>query len=478
MKHTRNRDCKAILVTTFLWATLAFVSCKKEGYVPYPNPSSTISRVQFTTDQLEIAEGQQEMVVEVLITPAAKTSGTITLNVTNNQVVYGDDYHTNPVVTDGKIIIPVQAGAEKVSFTLLPVNNELLNPARSITFTMAQPENSTLKPQGKISNTTKLLDDEMQVNIGFEQDRSSVYEDNGAGYQVKLPLTGAAAEDGFVEITYTPFHARYEEDFQLVPAPVDGKLRIPIARHSSSASFLVIPKDDHTVSDNRSILFTIVGASPLINPSGQTNFTLFIRDKENDNRLTVQSIRNSYQGELLYFQLPVFVEGVVVSATDNIGPNMLFLQDETGGIAFLFNSRHNVQPGERIVIKLEGGVLEELNQALTITNIPVEQLEKKGREIHIIPEMNLRELYERPGAREGQLVTLTGVQFPAANGSTTLEGVHFIQGNNREARVLVNSFASFRNQIIPGGIVSVTGIPVWNDAGYYTIIPQRAGDIK
>ena len=464
------------MVATILWVTMAFVSCDKEGYGPYPSPG--VSRVQFANSQLEIAENQQEIIVEVLISPKAKENGSITLNVGNNQAVYGDDYHTNPAVTDGKIIIPVQAGAEKVSFTLLPVDNSLPNPARSVTFTMAQPENSTLKPEGKISNTTKLLDDETQVNIGFELDRASVNEKNEAGYMVKLPVLPAANEDGFVEIAFTAFHAQYEKDFKLVPAPADGKLHIPVAKQAAFASFLVIPKDDDAISENRSIEFRIVGASPMIKPSGLTNFTLGIADNGNNNLLTVQSIRSSYTGEVLYYLFPVKVEGVVVSATDNIGPNMLFLQDETGGIAFLFNGRHNVQRGDRISINLVGGALEELNQALTITNIPVEQIEKKGREIHVVPQMTLQQLYERPGAKEGQIVTVTGVQFPAANGSETVQGIHFIKDNHLEARVLVNSFAPFKNQIIPGGVVSVTGILVWNDAGYYTILPQRAGDIK
>jgi len=82
----------------------------------------------------------------------------------------------------------------------------------------------------------------------------------------------------------------------------------------------------------------------------------------------------------------------------------------------------------------------------------------------------LAEFFNLPGTQEGKLVSLRNVRFTEANGNATLEGNRTITDGTRRAVVKTESFASFKDRIIPQGPVTVIGLVV-ERFGEYVILP-------
>lgn len=464
----------------FLLSLILLGSCKKDDIIiPPANPQQpAISKIQFATDKNEIPDNGNELSIEVLLNPKPTKPGSISIKIEEENAVHLSDYILIPGKENEKITLPFAAGAEKVSFRFKTVDDDVYNPEKKVKFTLEEGDGSIFKPEGKIATTVKILDNERHSGIWFEELRSSIYENEQAGYNVKFLIEPAANEDGFIEVGITGTNALYDVHFSTDKPFVQGKLRLPVKAGDESVSFKILPIQNFEVNDTRALKFRVTQTSELLRADYLKEMELFILDNGQANRMSIRAIHNSFKGDEVFFLFPTTISGRVISKNENVSPKVAFIEDETGGIAVEFTGNNNLKMGEMVSIDIDGGSVSEKNDMLTISKIDNNNVQGQGIELWVIPEMTLAEINQNPAQLEGRMVTLKNVSFTDANGTKTLEGVHKIESNNHQARVLVNSFASFKNRIIPEGIVSITGILVWSRNGYYTIIPQKLQDIR
>jgi hypothetical protein len=179
----------------------------------------------------------------------------------------------------------------------------------------------------------------------------------------------------------------------------------------------------------------------------------------------------------MYFVTEKYISGIVTSVTDNISPAVAYIQDASGGIALRFSSNHQLLPGEVVRVDLQGALIIEQNGVLEIQQLHPSAVVKNGWEIFVVPSTTITQLYNTPGNKEGQLVTLINVTFADADGTATLQGDRTISDGIRTATVRTESFASFRNRVIPAGQVSITGIMIEQN-GRYIILPLTSESIR
>lgn len=454
-------------------ATLA-VACSK----PVPNPPGTepANTVQFMTDEQSVAENAATLPVGLQLHVSATRTETITLSFTSTQAQYGRDFTTQPEAVNGRLVLTIEKGRREVSFQVIPMNNQAIDGTKDIHFTLA--EDGSVKPQGRKTSKVTIVDDEGPSTIVFANANATMAENAANGYTAVLSITPQAAAEGFAELSLVATNATYGQHFATEPALNNGRIRIPVSAGAAQVQLRIRPVDDAVVNQPRTIRLNVTGTSQSLQIGTQSQVVLTITDNDlppAQQFLAIGAIRQSYQGTASYFWATTRIQGIVTSVSDNIAPNIAYIEDGTGGIALRFAANHNLQPGDVVTVDVEGAQLTEANGALEIRQLAVSAAQKTGSDIFVSPTYTLQQLYGRTNL-EGQLVTLTNVQFIDANGVNTLEGNRTITDGNRTATVRTESFASFRNRVIPSGRVNVMGILI-EQHGHYTIVPLTSQSI-
>lgn len=87
-------------------------------------------------NELEEVEGRSQTFKITLVKPTVQ-EGTITVNLSSNDdVVYGEDYETDPAAVSGVITLAVPAGTQQASFSIESILEENVNPSKTINFEM------------------------------------------------------------------------------------------------------------------------------------------------------------------------------------------------------------------------------------------------------------------------------------------------------------------------------------------------------
>jgi|APTNR8051073442_1049403.scaffolds.fasta_scaffold00001_79 YD repeat-containing protein len=87
-------------------------------------------------------------------------TGSIEITLASDKAAYGIHYTTEPEATNGKIVLPVEMGIDKVEFNVIPMNDQLFNGDRDITYTITATEGSVDKGQ-TLTHVLKIKDDEL-----------------------------------------------------------------------------------------------------------------------------------------------------------------------------------------------------------------------------------------------------------------------------------------------------------------------------
>jgi Family of unknown function (DUF5689) len=471
-----SKKLAAALLFTFL-----ITACKKEETVqPNPgNPSQPdVVKTQFSAGEFPLAENAGETSYELRFSTTTSRQESLVLSFTSATAQYGVDFTTLPAAENGKIQLNVEANKQLASFKVIPVNNNIKNGPRELQFTITA--EGSIKPEGRTNAKIILADDDAatKASVAFAQANGSVIEGQTEGYAAQLHITPMAFANGFIDVAYISANAVYGTHFTTEPALTNGKIRVPVAQNQSTVSFKIKPVNDAIQTPLRAITFSIGTTSEDLEPGmqNQLNFSIGDDDHPLPTGTPVQTIRNLFTGTDTYLWTQTFVAGTVTSINDNIEASVVYVQDGTGGIAIRFTSSNTLQYGERVIINLQGSVLHDNNGVLELKNVDTRGVIKAGWEIYVIPTYTLEEFFNLPGIKEGKLISLRNLRFTEANGTATLEGNRTITDGVRTAVVKTESFASFKNRIIPQGAVSVIGIVV-ERYGEYIILPLNGESI-
>ncbi|MEP5103115.1 MAG: DUF5689 domain-containing protein, partial [Ekhidna sp.] len=165
-----------------------------------------------------------------------------------------------------------------------------------------------------------------------------------------------------------------------------------------------------------------------------------------------------------YFSTDYFIEGVVTS-TDNVpSSKFIYIQDETGGIMLGFILNNLLTVGDKVQINLKNATGEEVNGHKTMIGVEDRLGKVITRNVSVQPvEISLEDLVK--GTFAGQLVKIKNVFFPNADGSRVWEGSQVLSSNANTRQAIATTYnkASFRQEILPNGTFTVTGIAGnWN----------------
>ena len=175
----------ALLILSLL--TVVFSGCSDDDTttteafaVAFANPATNI-----TSD---------ETTFSVNFSRAATTNGTVTLDVLANDVTYGTDFTTNPIVADGTIVVPFQTGdvAASIIFTKLTDANE--GEVKNVKFTIASVSiDAVIAPSTSATtlnyNETAIESNTLVSNNGGNTVPNQVYIDLSSGLSTEILKT-------------------------------------------------------------------------------------------------------------------------------------------------------------------------------------------------------------------------------------------------------------------------------------------------
>jgi hypothetical protein len=169
----------------------------------------------------------------------------------------------------------------------------------------------------------------------------------------------------------------------------------------------------------------------------------------------VEDVRGLYADEEIILD-NIFIVGVVTSVADNIGQTTTYIEDETGGIGVRLIFSHNFQRGDKLKLNLGYGLLKETKGVLEVHQ--VSEAEKIGTSQFSHQLMTLEELYNSEEENEGKMVVIDEITFTEADGLNTMQGDRLITDGTHSIIVRTLDHASFKDQIIPAGDMTVRGI--------------------
>lgn len=98
--------------------------------------------------------------VAIGLSHSSPGTGTIEISLESDKATYGIHYTTEPAATQGKIVLPIETGIDQVEFNVIPMNDQLFNGDRDITYTITSTVGSVDKGQS-LTHVLKIKDDEL-----------------------------------------------------------------------------------------------------------------------------------------------------------------------------------------------------------------------------------------------------------------------------------------------------------------------------
>ena len=230
-KHLKS--LLALLVLTGIFA------CEKDEIEPPQPPSGTAPvMAQFGPDE-RIAENAGPQTIQVKFSKEAPREGVVKIDV---DAGFPASFQTAPAVENGVLEIGVPKGARAVSFTLTPVDNDVLGEDQVITFDLASVSEG-FEIGAKRMLTVIIQDDELpagHVMAEFAATSGSLNRDQAEGMEVMINFSGPAPAGGQVIIALNG--ATHEERFSTEPAMNNnGRLTLNVPAGATSAGFTVWP---------------------------------------------------------------------------------------------------------------------------------------------------------------------------------------------------------------------------------------------
>lgn len=263
---------KVFLALLFLVTTLA---CKKEDFdPPDENPSAVVVEMEDDAAFLENAGAQT---IDISFSKAAFQSGTIELKVTTDTP---NAFQTTPATVEGKLTLTVAKGADEASFTFTPVNNNLLDDERTLSFELTKVSSGFVLGTRKRSVVT-ILDDEVAaaVSANFSTETAILLENTQAGLQVDILLSGPTLQAGKIMIELDELPAA--TILTTEPAiNAQGLIELSVPVGARNTSFKLIPTNDNLLKGHHMLGFTIAATEGGITKGTATNFELQLLDDE------------------------------------------------------------------------------------------------------------------------------------------------------------------------------------------------------
>lgn len=316
--------------------------------------------------------------------------------------------------------------------------------------------------------------------IGFASGSGYVLETNTTGARIRFYTNTPITEPVTVKILVNNIDAlEYGVDFTTDPEPENSVITVTIDPEDDQPSFWVIPGTSDV--EVRKINFQIIEVSGNGLSLGQfatLTHTLSITKTEilpSDTR-TIRQIRDLFTGAPVTIVEDIYLEGTITSINDNVTSKSVYIQDASAAIVLRLveDNNNTFKRGDRVRVKLQNTSLSTFNGLLQV-NMPKANGTVTGTAPLPTPRtITIDELNAK--IYESQLVTLTGVTFPDADGTVTVSGSRNFTKDGKTGVMRVESYSSFVSKVLPSGTVTLTGI-VTIFSNNAQLVPQTASDI-
>lgn len=253
------------------------LSCQEDEEVVTPIAQQPV--IQFGQTQLQTKESDGEQVITLNFSKPTVRAGSITLVTSATET---SKFMTEPQATNNKIIIPFVVGTTSASFKTIPINNNLMDGNKTMTFTLSEVSGDVALGTNRIFVFTS-LDDESRVEVNFNNDQGNLLENSSEGSIVKLKLSNVAPANGTVEVDFYTNNLIYGQDFTTQPAANGATLQLPLVVGQDYVEFKVIPVNDARINGERSIQFNLVSANGGAIKGNQVTHTMKMVDDEISN---------------------------------------------------------------------------------------------------------------------------------------------------------------------------------------------------
>ena len=445
---------------------LGLTGCKDdEDEIVTPVPDHNVTF--FASSQL-MQESDSEELVKLTLDKPASISGTIKIRVYSEHM---DRVTTTPAAEDGIVTLAVEKNQTDVQFKIVPVNNTTVDGDATVKLTLLEVSKG-FKFGATTENNIIIEDDDVPVKAHFLLNIGSIRENRSQGLDVVIVLSDFPAPQRTVAVAFESPNAVYGTDFITEPAPVNGKIQMTTVAGNDYVFFRLLPIDDHVIGGDQHIRFTLEQTDDQIEVGDLKNIDIDIADDESFSVHHVQDVRELYEDENLILDDMIVV--ATVTSIDNVVPNTLFIEDETGGIAIRLLFQHNFSRGDQLKLNLGYGLLKESDGVLTVHQ--VSEAEKVGISVLSYKLLTMEELNASQEDLEGQMVQLEGgLTFPEADGVKTMKGDRTVTDGTNTIIVRTLDQASFKNELVPSGHVMVRGI-ITEVNGNYILYPQVFAD--
>lgn len=448
----------------FLGLFVSAVSCHDDN-----ESSLSETTTEFAQTELTIAENAGEQTITLSLDNAAPVDGEVFLTV---NALTPTCYSTTPVAELGQLKVDITKGLRKAYFTLTPTDNNNLDGVKTVQFTI------TTVTKGFVKGTSKdllvtVLDDEVPGEAGFASTDLKIRENNTEPTKVEILFPTATAADGVLVVSMES-KASYGVEYTTQPQAVSGYIFLQVPKGATKTSIDLYPINDNVFKADRRIYFQLIESNGGVSIGENDSFQAIITDDDGQQLRDISSIRGRYDGTPIIITEDTYVEGIVTSLSNTLAGRVV-IEDETGALPVQLQSDAMPARGEVILINLRNAQLRELQGSLEAGVIKT--YEKIGVD-HIVPtRTTLSEILVNAQNFESRTVQLNGVSFTQANGDTRFRGDRALSDGNRTITVRTGSSASFGDEILPIGQISITGI-LTDCNGVYVLYPQELKDIK
>lgn len=356
-------------------------------------------------------------------------------------------------------------GSRETFFTLQPVDNALLDGSRNVTFAVVVTGHGYVA--GEVSEAVvDIRDNEVASTVVFPVEHLSLTE-GAVASSIQLQFSAPAPAEGMLVFELAS-DARYGIDYHTVPAAVDGKLFVPVQLGASQVAVSLLPVNDAVRRADRDVALTVVYSSGGVCHGAATSLRATIVDDDNYQLHHIEEARALFGGSPVAINGEYYIEGVITTA-NNIMPGKFFVEDETAGVRIAITSLKSFSKGDLVLFNLRNGLLERKDGVLEITGVT--------EATHIGPgevsprTVSVDDLLADDGHLQGTYVQVTGLAFDGLTGASTMLGDHMATDGTRSIVVRTTGYASFRDEVVPQGTLSIAGI-LTSENGVFVLHPQ------
>jgi hypothetical protein len=184
--------------------------------------------------------------------------------------------------------------------------------------------------------------------------------------------------------------------------------------------------------------------------------------------MDIMAVREMYEGGASAAPAERKIRGVVISDRDNgnITGRNLVIQDATGGLVVRFDDEHNFSYGEEIEVVISGEELSEFNGLFQVNEVPLSNASSFGNGSLPTPRTaTIQEIINNLEDWESTVVEIIDVTFPQGGTFQGDNGTQILEDASGQLPIYTRSQASFVNESVPGGPVTITAIvSQFNDA--------------